>query len=136
MGSNGVLGAGAYDTSKVHGDATPNAGAALPSVIYNPPTTGYTPLPAISRNTTLLGTGAGTTVYKAPSISQGNRDSLTIGGTGTVVLYVDGSFDVGDINFAPGSTAKLVIYQNDVAGNGCSFNSQNNIGASRRPSLL
>ena len=134
IGSNGVLGSGAYDTSKVHGDATPNAGATLPNVTYTPPTSGFTAMPSISSNTTLVGSGTGNTVYKVPSVNQGNHDRLTITGSGTVVLYVDGSFNVGDINFASGSTAKLVIYQNDVSGKGCSFNAQNSIGDPADPS--
>lgn len=134
VGSNGVLGSGAYDTSKVHGQATANAGATLPSVTYNPPTTGYTSLTSITNNATVTGSGTGNTVYRIPSINQGNNKSLTISGTGTVVIYVDGVFNVGDVKFAAGSTAKLVIYQNDVSGKGCSFNSQNTVGDPNDPS--
>jgi hypothetical protein len=134
VGSNGVLGSGAYDTSKIHGQATPNAGAQMPSVVYNPPTSGYTSLPSITNNATLTGTGAGTTIFKVPSINHGNNESLTINGIGTVVIYVDGAFKVGDIKFAPGSTADLVIYQNDIAGKGASFNAQNGVGDPNDPS--
>jgi hypothetical protein len=134
VGSNGVLGAGAYDTSKVHGEATANAGAALPSVAYNPPASGYTSLSTITNNATITGTSTGTTIYRVPSINQGNNRSLTITGSGTVVIYVDGVFNVGDVKFAAGSTAKLVIYQNDVSGKGCSFNSQNIVGDPNDPS--
>ncbi len=133
VGSNGVLGSGAYDTSKVHGQATPNANAALPNVTYAPPTTGYTPVPSISTNRTLTGVGGGTTVFRTPSVDHRNRNTLTIGGTGTVVLYVDGAFNVGDVVFAAGSTAKLVIYQNDIAGRGASFNAQNTVGDATDP---
>lgn len=134
VGSNGVLGAGAYDTNKVHGEATANAGASVPSVSYTPPTSGFNSMGSITNNTTLTGTSSGTTIYKTPSVAHGNRDALTIAGSGTVVLYVDGAFNVGDVVFAPGSTAKLVIYQNDVAGRGCSFNAQNTIGDPADPS--
>lgn len=133
VGSNGVLGSGAYDTSKVHGEATANAGATLPNVTYIPPTTGYTALSSITNNATISGSGAGTTVYRVPSIDQGNNKSLTISGTGTVVIYVDGVFNVGDVKFAAGSTAKLIIYQNDVSGRGCSFNAQNTVGDPNDP---
>jgi hypothetical protein len=134
VGSNVVLGAGAYDTSKVHGEATANAGASIPSVSYTPPTSGYASVPSITGNTTLTGTGAGTTVYKTPSVAHKNKNTLTIAGSGTVVLYVDGAFNVGDVVFAPGSTAKLVIYQNDVSGKGASFNAQNTVGDPNDPS--
>lgn len=134
VGSNGVLGSGAYDTSKIHGKATATAGATLPSVTYNPPTTGYTSLASITNNATVTGSGTGNTIYRIPSINQGNNKSLTISGSGTVVIYVDGVFNVGDVKFATGSTAKLVIYQNDVSGKGCSFNSQNTVGDPNDPS--
>jgi hypothetical protein len=134
VGSNGVLGSGAYDTSKVHGTATANAGATLPTVTYSPPSSGYTALTSITNNATVTGSGTGTTIFRVPSINQGNNKSLTISGTGTVVIYVDGTFNVGDVKFAAGSTAKLVIYQNDVSGKGCSFNSQNTVGDPNDPS--
>jgi hypothetical protein len=134
IGSNGVLGSGAYDTSKVHGTATPNANATLPAVTYNPPSSGYTSLATITGNTSIAGSGTGSTIYRIPSINQSNNKALTITGSGTVVIYVDGVFNVGDINFQAGSTAKLVIYQNDVSGGGCSFNSQNTIGDPKDPS--
>lgn len=134
IGSNGVLGAGAYDTNKIHGVATPDAKATLPTVTYNPPTSGYSALTTITNNASIAGSGTGNTIYRIPSINQGNNKSLTITGTGTVVIYVDGVFNVGDINFAAGSTAKLIIYQNDVGGKGASFNSQNNVGDPKDPS--
>jgi hypothetical protein len=128
IGSNGTLGSGAYDTSKVHGTPTPNAGATIPTVTYNPPTSGITSMGTISSNTTLTGSGTGTTVFKTPSLNHKNTNTLTIAGSGTVVLYVDGAFNTGDIKFAAGSTAKLVIYQNDIGGKGCNFNARNSIG--------
>ncbi|MBA3698556.1 MAG: hypothetical protein H0W78_06870 [Planctomycetes bacterium] len=134
VGSNGVLGSGAYDTSKVHGQATPNANASLPNVTYAPPTSGYTSVAAITANKTLTGVGGGTTVFRTPSVVHKNKNTLTIGGSGTVVLYVDGAFNVGDVVFAAGSTAKLVIYQNDIGGKGASFNAQNTIGDVKNPS--
>lgn len=134
VGSNGILGAGAYDTNKVHGEATADAGATLPTVNYDPPTSDYTQVKSITGNATLNGTSTGSTVYRTSSVSQKNGNALTIGGSGTVVLYVDGAFNVGDINFAAGSTAKLVIYQNDITGKGCSFNAQNTIGDANDPS--
>lgn len=136
LGSNGPLGLGAYDTSKVHGQATPYADAALPTVTYAPPTTGVTALPIISANKTLTGSGTGTTVFRTPSVDHNNRNTLTIAGSGTVVLYVDGAFNVGNVVFAAESTAKVIIYQNDVAGRGCSFNSQSDIGDARDPKRL
>jgi hypothetical protein len=134
VGSNGVLGSGAYDTSKVHGTATPTANASLPNVTYAPPTTGYTALGSIAANATLTGSGSGTTVFRTPSVAHKNKNSLTIDGSGTVVLYVDGAFNVGDVVFKAGSTAKLVIYQNDIAGKGCSFNAQSTVGDPNNPS--
>ena len=136
IGSNGVLGTGAYDTTKVHGTATPNANAALPTVTYAPPTTGVSSIAAITTNQTLTGTGTGTTAYRTASVAHKNSDTLTIAGSGTVVLYVDGAFNVGNVVFAAGSTAKVVIYQNDIAGKGCSFNSNNNIGDPNDPKRL
>jgi hypothetical protein len=132
IGSNGVLGTGAYDTSKVHGTATPSANATLPTITYNPPT--MASAASITGNATINGSGAGNTVYRYSSINQSNNKALTITGTGTVVIFVDGVFNVGDITFSPTSTAKLVIYQNNVAGSGCSFNSQNTIGDPKDPS--
>ena len=134
VGSNGVLGAGAYDTSKVHGDATADAGATLPTVNYDPPTSGYSSVSPITADATLTGSGTGTTVFRTPAVDQKNKSVLTIGGSGTVVLYVDGAFNVGDVVFAAGSTAKLVIYQNDITGRGASFNAQNTIGDKNDPS--
>lgn len=134
VGSNGVLGSGAYDTSKVHGDATPNANASLPNVTYAPPTSGYASVASITANTTLTGSGTSTTVFRTPSIAHKNTNTLTIAGSGTVVLYVDGAFNIGNVNFAAGSTAKLVIYQNDISGKGCSFNAKNTIGDPNDPS--
>lgn len=134
VGSNGVLGAGAYDFNKVHGEATPNANASLPNVTYNPPTSGYSSVASITSNATLTGTGTGTTVFRTPSVNHKNNNSLTIGGSGTVVLYVDGAFNVGDVKFAAGSTANLVIYQNDIGGKGASFNAQNTVGDPSDPS--
>lgn len=134
VGSNGVLGAGAYDTSKIHGEATPNANASLPNVTYNPPTSGYTSLASITGNQTITGSGTGTTVFRTPSVAHKNKNTLTINGSGTVVLYVDGAFNVGDVVFAAGSTAKLVIYQNDIGGKGASFNAQNTVGDPDNPS--
>jgi len=134
VGSNGVLGSGAYDTSKVHGQATPNANATLPNVTYSPPTSGFTSMGSITGNTTLTGSGAGNTVFRTPSVAHKNNNRLTISGSGTVVLYVDGAFNVGDVTFAAGSTAKLVIYQNDIAGKGASFNAQNTVGDPANPS--
>jgi hypothetical protein len=133
VGSNGALGSGAYDWSKVRGTPTANANAQFPSVAYNPPTSGVTSLAAITNNATITGSGTGTTTFRVPSINQGNNKSLTISGTGTVVVYVDGVFNVGDVNFAAGSTANLIIYQNDIAGKGASFNSQNTIGDPNDP---
>jgi hypothetical protein len=89
---------------------------------------------SITGDKVINGTGTGNTIYRYASIDQKNKNSLTITGSGTVVIYVDGTFNVGDINFQTGSTAKLVIYQNDVAGSGCSFNSQNTIGDPKDPS--
>jgi hypothetical protein len=133
VGSNGTLGAGAYDTNKVHGTPTPNANAQLPTVNYAPPTSGVNPIGTISSDTTLTGSGTGTTIFQTPSLNHKNKDTLTISGTGTVVLYVDGSFNAGNINFAPGSTANLIIYQNDIGGKGCNFNAQNTIGDANDP---
>lgn len=133
VGSNGVLGSGAYDFNKVHGDATANANAGLPNVTYAPPTTGYTDVGTISTNTTLNGSG-GTTIYRATAVQHKNRNTMTIDGSGTVVLYVDGAFNVGDVKFAAGSTAKLIVYQNDIGGKGASFNAQNTIGDPNDPS--
>lgn len=134
VGSNGVLGSGAYDTSKIHGQATPNANAALPNVTYAPPTSGFTSMGSITGNTTLAGSGVGTTVFRTPSVAHKNNNTLSISGSGTVVLYVDGAFNVGNVTFAAGSTAKLVIYQNDIAGKGASFNAQNTVGDPANPS--
>jgi hypothetical protein len=133
IGSNGTLGTGAYDFSKVRGTPTANANAQIPNVTYNPPSSGVTNLAAITNNATVTGTGTGTTVFRVPRIDQGNNKSLTIRGTGTVVIYVDGAFNVGDVLFAAGSTAKLIIYQNDIAGRGASFNAQNSVGDPNDP---
>jgi hypothetical protein len=133
VGSNGVLGSGAYDFSKVHGEATANANAALPNVTYAPPTTGYKDVGTISGNATLSGSGTGTTVYRAAAVQHKNKNTMTIDGSGTVVLYVDGAFNVGDVVFAAGSTAKLIVYQNDIAGKGASFNAQNTVGDPTNP---
>ncbi len=131
VGSNATLGSGAYDTSKVHGTPTPNAGYTLPTVTYSPP--------AIAVGAKVTGdvtyTGSGTTTeIRLAEIAQKNGDKMTIGGSGTVKIYVDGAFNVGDIDFAAGSTVKLEIYQNAAAGKGCSFNSKNTIGDPQDPS--
>lgn len=133
VGSNGVLGSGAYDFSKVRGEATADANAALPNVTYAPPTTGYKDVGTISANVTLSGSG-GTTIYRAEAVQHKNRNTMTIDGSGTVVLYVDGAFNVGDVKFAAGSTAKLIVYQNDIGGKGASFNAQNTVGDPNDPS--
>jgi hypothetical protein len=133
IGSNGTLGSGAYDTSKVHGTPTPNANATLPTVTYNPPTSGVNILGNITANTTLTGTGSGSTIFKTPKLDHHQSETLTITGTGTVVLYVDGSFDAGNIKFASGSTANLIIYQNDIGGKGSNFNAQTSIGDKSDP---
>lgn len=133
IGSNGVLGPGCYDTNKVHGQATANANVAVPTVVYTPPASGYTALSVITGNLTITGTGTGSTIYRTPSVAQKNKHALTITGTGTVVLYVDGAFHVGDVVFAAGSTAKFIVYQNDVSGKGCSFNAKNIIGDPNDP---
>ena len=131
VGSNATLGAGAYNTSMVHGTPTPNAGYTLPTVTYSPP--------AIAVGAKVVGnvtyTGVGTTTeIRLAEIAQRNGDTMTIGGSGTVKIYVDGAFNVGNIKFAAGSTVKLEVYQNAAAGNGCSFNSQNTIGDPNDPS--
>lgn len=131
LGSNGSLGAGAYDTTMVHGTPYPNAAFTMPTVTYTPPA--ITVGAAVTNSVTYTGSGTTTTIRLA-AINQGNRDTITIGGSGTVKIYVDGAFNVGDINFAVGSTAKLEIYQNSASGNGCSFNSQNTIGDPLDPS--
>lgn len=131
LGSNGSLGSGVYDTSMVHGTAYPNAAFTMPTVVYNPPAI---PVGAtVTGNVTYNGVGL-TTEIRVGAIAQGNRDTITIGGSGTVKIYVDGAFDVGNITFASGSTAKLEIYQNAAAGRGCSFNAQNSIGDPTDPS--
>ena len=140
IGSNGVLGTGAYDTSHVHGTATPSANATLPSITYNPPTMASEASMTGSRTIIGLGNDLGTTttkaanIYRISSINQSNNKTLTIAGSGTVVIYVDGAFNIGSINFAPASTAKLVIFQNDAAGRGCSFNGSASIGDPTDPS--
>ena len=141
IGSNGVLGSGAYDTSKVHGTATPNASATLPSITYNPPTTMASEASMTGDRTIIgLGNDFGTTttraanIYRISSVNQSNRKTLTIAGSGTVVIYVDGAFNIGSINFAPASTAKLVIFQNNIAGDRSSFNGQSTIGDPTDPS--
>ena len=140
IGSNGVLGTGAYDTSRVHGTATPNANSTLPSITYNPPTMASEAPMTGDRTITGLGNDPSTTttkagnIYRISSIAQANNKTLTIAGSGTVVIYVDGSFNVGSINFAPASTAKLVIFQNSVSGSGCSFNGSATIGDPTDPS--
>lgn len=133
IGSNGVLGPGCYDTNKVHGQATANANVPVPTVVYTPPATGYTDLPVIAGNLTIAGTGTGSTTYRTPSVAQKNKHALTVSGTGTVVLYVDGAFHVGDVVFSAGSTAKLIVHQNDVSGKGCSFNAKNMVGDPNDP---
>ncbi len=140
IGSNGVLGTGAYDTSHIHGTATPSANATLPSITYNPPTMASEASLTGDRTITGIGNDAGTTttkagnIYRITSINQSNNKTLTIAGSGTVVIYVDGGFNIGSINFAPASTAKLVIFQNNAAGSGCSFNGRASIGDPTDPS--
>jgi hypothetical protein len=140
IGSNGVLEAGAYDSRYVHGTATPNANATLPSITYNPPTMTSEVSMTGDRTITGIGNDAGTTttkagnIYRISSIAQGNNKTLTIAGSGTVVIYVDGAFEIGSINFAPTSTAKLVIFQNSADGGRCSFNGSSSIGDPTDPS--
>jgi hypothetical protein len=133
LGSNGSLGSGVYDTSKVHGTAYPNAAYTLPTVTYNPPS--ITVQPKVTGDVTYSGAGTGTTTeIRVAEIAHKNGDAITIKGDGTVKIYVDGAFNVGDITFAAGSTAKLEIYQNSASGKGASFNAKNSIGDPNDPS--
>lgn len=133
VGSNGTLGAGAYDTAQVHGTPTANAGYTLPTVTYSPPAIAVGA--KVSGDVTYAGSGVGTTKeIRIAEIAHKNTDTVTISGDGTVKIYVDGAFNVGNIVFAPGSTAKLEIYQNAASGKGCSFNSKNTIGDPQDPS--
>lgn len=131
LGSNGTLGSGTYDTSKVHGQAYPNAAFTMPTVVYAPPAIPV--LPKVTNNVTYVGVGPVTEIRVA-EIAHKNTNTIMIAGSGTVKIYVDGAFNVGDITFAPGSTAKLEIHQNAAAGKGCNFNAKNTIGDPTDPS--
>jgi hypothetical protein len=87
IGSNQTLGAGAYDTSKVHGKATANAKEPTINFTYDPPTSGYISVPALSANQTLTGSAAKPeTIFRTSSGDLKFSNSLTIDGSGTVVL--------------------------------------------------
>lgn len=131
LSSNGKI---VVDTpSNVKGTAYSNVGLVLPAVTYVPPVA--VAAVAITTNTTITGTG-GTQNLRVTAVNMKNNNVLTIGGTGEVHLWVDGAFNVGDLKFAIGSTAKLVIHQNVTTAASSLGNANCVVGDPANPSRL
>jgi hypothetical protein len=130
-GTDSWQGPGAYVAPPVgsasygHGDVasagtvtTSGTGTILGSVTNNVkmqlPVMQYTPNPAVSSGAiTTDQTVVGGLSYHWTSVNMGNSDYITVTGAGTATIYVDTFFSVKHIVYAAGSTAKLVIKQND-----------------------
>ncbi|MBA2481833.1 MAG: hypothetical protein H0V44_14305 [Planctomycetes bacterium] len=89
-------------------------GAVTNNVKLQLPVLQYTPVPAASSGA-LAGdlTVVGGNSYHYTSVNMGNSDYITVTGAGVATLYVDTFFKTKHIVYAAGSTAKLVIKQND-----------------------
>jgi hypothetical protein len=123
----------------VQGQIIQHDDKSLPVFTYNPPI----PLSsgnALSGSQNWSPSPAGTTLnLRYPSVSMGNNQTITISGSGTVNLYVDGPLNVNSIAYAAGSTANLVIYQNDYSLGGASsfkFNGNATMGDPAHPNRL
>lgn len=112
ISSNGLV--TANSPTNVHGDIYPFANQPLPVVAYNPPASASA-IGIINGNYSYTNIVGGTVNLRTPRIAQGNNQAITIGGTGTVRLWVDGQMELTNLNFAPGSTVKVEIYQDNYA---------------------
>jgi hypothetical protein len=95
-------------SSTIDGVIKSNFKLPMPTINYNPSQqANANNLGAVNAATTL----AGGTDYRMSSV--GSNAALTVNGSGSVTVYVDGPVDLHSIRFAPGSTASLVIIQNN-----------------------
>ncbi len=109
VASNGDVNVAANPT-EVWGAVLPSIDLTNSPVPYEPPATydGAVFSGAITILPPVLPAGAPVAEYHYRST---NNLSLTLSGSGTVMLYVDGALDLKNIIFQPGSTVKLQIYQ-------------------------